>query len=200
MNGILARTLLCLLGGMTTFAALAQASPDVLGVAGPLQFGEQRFALAWSSHPSPLYYKHEYLPPGQTVEHYDAMLMLDLMATPKATPGEVAMVQVESLKQRKATDPLVNYDLLAGEQGDQLILDFVLSARDADGAMIVEWNAYRYVPNPAGPGTLLIAISRRGYGDDGARAFLRQLKTTRQRDIALLAKLPVPTLAPVAAD
>jgi hypothetical protein len=200
MKGRFARSVLCLLGCMMTFAALAQAAPDMLGVAGPLRFGEQRFALAWSSHPSPLYYKHEYLPAGETVERYNAMLMLDLLATPKATPADVAMVQVESLKQRKATDPLVNYDLLVGERGDGVILDFVLSAADADGAMIVEWNAYRYVPNPAGQGTLLIAISRRGYGDDGARAFLQQLKATRQRDIALLAKMPVPALAPVAAD
>jgi hypothetical protein len=180
--------------------ALAQAQAqnvvDHLSVPGPLVFAGDSYGLVWSSHPSPQLYKQEYLPAGQTLERYSSMLMVDVWLD-GLTAAQKATAMVESLAERKKTDPLVNYDLLFNEAGTELLLDFVLSAPGADGNIIVEWNAYRYRPLPSG--VLLTAISRRAYGEEAALAFLRtELKQLRERDIGLLTKLEVPVVVPAA--
>jgi len=43
--------------------------------------------------------------------------------------------------------------------------------------LVVEWNAYRYVPLKGGkPGVVLHGISRRAYGEGDAKKFLTSLK------------------------
>jgi NAD(P)-dependent dehydrogenase (short-subunit alcohol dehydrogenase family) len=100
---------------------------------------------------------------------------------------QTVRAMIEQIDARKATDPVANYDVLVNDAGDEILLDFLMSARDASG-LIVEWNAYRYFPGPGGQGTTVIAISRRGY-DDAARDFLVGLKTRRQQDISTLSAL-----------
>lgn len=71
------------------------------------------------------------------------MLMLDLLVA-DATPVQLAQSKIAELEARKQDDPLVQHDVIAREDGSAVLLDFVLSAPDADGGLIVEWNAYRY--------------------------------------------------------
>ena len=167
-------------------AVLAADAVDRIGVPGPIRFGDTDFALQWVSSPSPELYKQEYVPAGQRVQRYDSMVLIDVRP---AGAGVVQTVRamIEMLDARKATDPVATYDVLVSEAGDEVLLDFVMSARDASG-LIVEWNAYRYFPGPGGQGTTVIAISRRGY-DDAARDFLVDLKTRRQQDIGTLSAL-----------
>ncbi|MCD7100118.1 hypothetical protein [Stenotrophomonas sp. MMGLT7] len=172
-------------------AAYAQAPADLLAVPGPLQFGGERFHLAWSGHPWPGYYKQEYVPAGQPVERFHAMLLLDL-ALGDADPARQLQAKVRELEQRKAFDPHVTYEIRQqGNDGDGL-LDFVLSAPAADGSVIVEWNAYRYVRRP--DGVLLLGISRRGYGDGEVRDLAAGLPRARLRDLAALARWPLPAV------
>ncbi len=99
----------------------------------------------------------------------------------KGTVRSAAAIKVDELKRRKATDPLVNFAVIQNDRTGEIILDFILSAKDAQGGAIVEWNAYRYasleVPGSK-TGILLFGISRRAYGD-GAMDFLRGLKAAR---------------------
>ena len=64
--------------------------------------------------------------------------------------------------------------------------------------IVVEWNAYRYVPLPKGDGVALFAVSRRGYGEEGARAFLGGLGTMRSQILKEFAtySTPVVSIAP----
>lgn len=172
-------------------AALAPAPEERMGIAGPIQFGDESYRLAWTSHPSPLFYKQEYLTAGQSPERYDSMLMIDFIAS-GTTVAESAQAMVHSLEARKETDPVVNYDMIVSEAGDQIILDFVLSATGADGQMILEWNAYRY--SVQGSGVRMVGISRRVYGDDVAPFLKNELRTVRTRDIDLLSKLALPAI------
>ncbi|MCT8284404.1 hypothetical protein NYQ43_01535 [Xanthomonas translucens pv. translucens] len=170
------------------------ADEGLPGVPGPLVLASTDYHLAWSSHPRPDFYKHEYVPQGQNVERYQSMLMLDLLGDAAATAEQLMGTKVAELEQRKASDPVVNYDALLSESKDQALLDFVVSATDAEGNTIVEWNAYRYVSSPAGNGVLMIGLSRRAYGDTEIRALFAQLKAARARDIKALAAMPVPAL------
>lgn len=175
----------------TPAVALTPAPEERIGIAGPVEFGKESYRLAWTSHPSPLFYKQEYLMAGQSLERYDSMLMIDLTAS-GTTVGESAQAMIRSLEARKETDPVVNYDVIVSEAGDQIILDFVLSATGTDGQMILEWNAYRY--STQGAGVRMVGISRRVYGDDVAPFLKNELRTVRTRDIDLLSKLTLPAI------
>ena len=167
------------------------AQEEALGIPGPIVFDETTFELAWTSHPNETYYKQEYLPPGEALENYTQMFMVDVM-TEGANPEAAAADMIAGLEQRKASDPVVNFDMIANEAPGELILDFLLSD-SSTGHVIVEWNAYRYVPY--GEGLMLVGISRRGYGDE-ASGFIASLADWRNSAIESLAvmELPKPVL------
>lgn len=184
---------LVLLLGAAPAPARAEAPVERLGVPGPLHLDGQAFHFAWSSHPVPHFYKQEYLPDGQALPGYDQMLMIDVLLG-EAGPQELFQAKLAELDARTAADPLVNYDWLVKEDGSAYLLDFVLSGRTASGQLIVEWNAYRYEALPGG--VVMLGISRRGYGDEGARGFLAdELKSRRQAWISELAGLEMPRIA-----
>lgn len=165
----------------------ALAQEEALGIPGPIVFEETAFELVWTSHPSPTYYKQEYLPAGESLDAYSQMFMIDVLVE-GATPESAAADMVAGLKERQATDPVVNFDMIANEATGELILDFLLSD-SSSGTVIVEWNAYRYVPY--GDGLALFAISRRGYDDD-ASAFISRLADWRTSSIEALAVMELP--------
>jgi len=97
---------------------------------------------------------------------------------------------------------VVNYAIVKNQKSGEVILDFLLSADEAKGETIVEWNAYRYAPfrgKDGKSGVLLFGISRRAYGDDTTN-FLRGLKSTRPQEIDALAKYALPPVTPRPAD
>ncbi|MGJ4727848.1 hypothetical protein [Luteimonas sp. SDU101] len=178
--------------------APAHAEPPVerLGVSGPLQLDGQAFHFVWSSHPYPHFYKQEYLPEGQTLTRYRQMLMIDVLLS-DAGPRELTRIKLAELEARKAEDPVIQHDLIVKEDGSAYLLDFVVSGRTAHGELIVEWNAYRYEALPGG--AVMLGISRRGYGDEGARRFLiDEMKPRRQEWISELARLDMPRIVPKA--
>lgn len=183
---------LCVTASMSATAFAQAAAPkERIGIAGPVQFGGVPFKLAWTSHPSPQYYKQEYLPAGQSVDHYKSMLMIELIVS-GATVAQSARTMIDNLQTRKATDPVVNYDVITNKATGEIILDFVMSATGADGKEILEWNAYRY--SKQGAGIRLVGISRRVYGDDVTPFLKNQLGAVRKRDIDALSKLALPAI------
>jgi len=173
-------------------ATMAQeAVVEALGVPGPIAFLSDSYALSWTSHPTPDYFKQEYLPAGQQSDSYTAMFMVDAL-TSAATPQGAADGQIAGLERRKASDPMVNYHQISNPETGDVILDFLLSD-DSGSNPIIEWNAYRYTK--LGDGIALYAISRRAYGD-GADAFLAQLSQMRTDNIAALAEFDLPPITP----
>ena len=76
------------------------------------------------------------------------------------------------LNKRKSSDPTVNFAAFKNPKNGEIILDFVLSAKDPKGEDVVEWNAYRYAAcksKGGESGAPLFGISRRAYGDDASR-------------------------------
>jgi len=167
-----------------------------LSVPGPITLGGETYRLAWSSHPSPDYYKQEYMPAGQSLEHFEQMLLIEALVG-YGTVEAAVRGKVATLNRRKASDPLVNFALLKNPKTGEAILDFVLGAAGAKGEDVVEWNAYRYAVLKARDGSaggvLLIGISRRAYGD-ASTEFLRALKSARPTMIDGLAKFPLPVV------
>lgn len=172
-------------------AGRAQDAADRLGLPGPFAFDGTEYRLAWSSQPTPSYTKQEYLPAGETVTDYTKMLLVEILASGMDVAGAVK-AQVDQLNQRKGKDPLVQMALIRNAPTGEILLDFLVSQKNPWGEFTVEWNAYRYAPR--GDGVMLFAISRRAYGNEAAKAFLKRLKTERPEDIAKLARYPLPSL------
>jgi len=162
-----------------------------------IQFAGATWQLAWQSHPTEQYSKYEYLTGKDKLPYYQNMLMLEWVVSNNLTPADAANAQIQLLTERKQTDPTVNHQLIKNEQTGEYLLDFILSAEDPEAGYIVEWNAYRYIPYQAADGTTgvqLFAYSTRGYGDEGGRTFLIELKDKRPKIINALISAKVPQL------
>lgn len=174
-------------------AAPALAQSDQLGVPGPISFEDRAYELAWTAQPSDNYFKQEYVPEGQSVETYSEMILVEAVAG-AITPMQAAALQVQSLEARRGSDPVFNYDIIQNEATGEMLLDFLVSDLAAD-PVVIEWNAYRYVPLAEGEGVALFAVSRRGYGEEGARSFMGGLGAMRSAAIKALSAHDLPAIA-----
>lgn len=174
-------------------AAPALAQSDQLGVPGPISFEDRAYELAWTAQPSDNYFKQEYVPEGQSVETYSEMILVEAVAG-AITPMQAAALQVQSLEARRGSDPVFNYDIIQNEATGEVLLDFLVSDLAAD-PVVIEWNAYRYVPLAEGEGVALFAVSRRGYGEEGARSFMGGLGAMRSAAIKALSAQDLPAIA-----
>jgi hypothetical protein len=160
----------------------AQNSPrpvDRLGVKGPLSFDNSVYNLSWSSHPSPDYFKQEYLPKGDNADKFKSMLMVEV-ATGNIAVKSAMDSKVAELKALGATNPFISYETFYNAEKDEYILDFVITQNSADNksAIIAERNIYRYKSLPSKNGIMLFAVSIRSYGTD-TKNFLATIKTGR---------------------
>jgi hypothetical protein len=145
-----------------------------------ISYNKKDYKLVWSSHPASNYYKQEYIPKHQSVDHFDDMLLVDFLMidTPAAN---IVGVKVNEIRERKKTDMVANYKVQVNKDKGEYLLDFILSEGDGRTTNTVEWNAYRYknYADKAGhKGILLFGVSKRAYGDD-VTSFLTDLKTAR---------------------
>jgi hypothetical protein len=200
MNNIMQTTKLLT---STLFLALTAFTPmdnsltvkDYLSLPESLTFNSTAFKLAWSSHPNEGYYMQEYLPKGETLERFNRMMIVS------AIVGDVELkvavdAKVEELNQRKATDQTVNFEISRNPTTGEYLLDFIVSASENGKTTITEWNVYRYMnlkEKSGSEGILLVAYSRRAYGDD-IDSFLRSLKSERPNDIKAMADFTVPRI------
>lgn len=182
----------------TVGVAAAEGAVDRLSLPESIAFNGESYRLSWSSHPTPHYYKQEYLPLGQTSQRFQRMVLIEATVRGIDVNGAVT-AQVTMLNKRKSTDPTVNFAVVKNPKNGEIIVDFIVSARDPKGEDVVEWNAYRYAAlrgKDGASGVLLFGISRRAYGDD-ATNFLRGLKSARPAEVNALAVHPLPVVRPV---
>lgn len=175
--------------------ALAQDTTDYLGVPGPISVGDTDYALSWSSNPQAGYFKQEYLPEGAVPESYETMVMIEFLATDLPI-SDVIAAQTAMIEQRKGTDPVANMAIFSNPDSGEILLDFVLSAKDENGEFILEWNGYRYVESEfdGQRGSMLFAISERAYGNSASETFLRNLREFKAQRILDLSSADLPEL------
>ena len=110
---------------------------NYFGTTDTLTFNETKYSLAWSSNPSPGYYKQEYLLDSTTLEDHNEMILVEALKG-KISPKVAAELKVNELKELKMNNPVINWNEF--ENKDERIIDFVIT----DGATQYEWNLYRY--------------------------------------------------------
>lgn len=164
-------------------------------IPGTLTFDSIQYKLVASYHPEDSYYKQEYIPAGESADHFNKMLFIDF-ALVDATPREMLDLKAKEIQDRKKNDPVVNYEILGNNAKGEYILDFILSDSKDGKLTVVERNVYRYkyYTDKAGHrGVLLFAISQRGYDKD-ITAFFKNLKNTRVGDINKVGSYNIPDI------
>jgi hypothetical protein len=180
---------------VSSFTPEKDNAKDYLNIPGPIKFNETDFSLAWSSNPTPTYFKQEYIPAGEVVERYNQMILMEVVYG-DLTVEDAVKAQVNVIQQRKKTDQVAQYQIIENPNTGEIILDFLMSAGTKKKLDIVEWNAYRYKAfedEKGRKGILLFAISRRGYNENIA-PFLKGLKDERINMINLLGAYEMPVV------
>ncbi|MET0465444.1 MAG: hypothetical protein ABW007_19955 [Chitinophagaceae bacterium] len=180
----------CLLFCMisATNAAAQSAKPvNYLNTGSDISFNGTKFILAWSSHPTALYYKQEYLPTGQSPEKFTDMLMMEVVSS-SLTHKDAYDAKVAELTSLKRTDPYVNFETFYHKESNEYLLDFVITANAVDGKTIqvAERNVYRYKKysgSKGETGVLLFAVSKRSYGA-AAAGFVKGITGETRKDLA----------------
>lgn len=165
------RILFILLGLLITVISCGKKyneQTDFLSAGKSILFDNVKYNLAWTSHPSPDYYKQEYLSENDTLEKFKKLILLDVI-TGKSSVKEVVDSKVAELNKMKESDPMVNYDLF--QKDGEVMLDFLLnkSGPDTNDPDIVERNVYRYktfTDANGAEGVLMFGVSERAYGND----------------------------------
>ncbi|MES1181995.1 MAG: hypothetical protein ABUL44_04280, partial [Flavobacterium sp.] len=154
------------------------------------------YRLAWSSHPSANYYKHEYLPKGENADKFKSMILMEIL-TGNGEAKELAAAKAEELKKMKAANPVINYNAFNNPSTGEYMIDFLLTANNPDGSMsIVERNVYRYknfTDKSGQRGVLLFAVSSRAY-DAGIDNFFASLKKNKKDLVDKVAQFKIPTI------
>ena len=169
---------------------------DRIGVKGPLNFNKQEYYLAWTATPSRSYVVQEYLPKGDSIDHFNKMLAIHFFITDMSVT-EAVQDKIESLKKMQEKDPVCKYAIMESPDKSEFMVDFIVSVSKDNKVSIVEFNAWRYKRVDMGPGkkgVLVYAYSERSYGD-AITAFMTNLKTTRNALLneMIQAKIPVIT-------
>src|ERR1700748_796764 len=95
-----------ILFAMTSFAQNNSSPLDRLGVKGPITFDNKVYDLSWSSHPTPTYYKQEYMVQGGNPNTFTSMLMVEA-ATGAMTPRDAMDAKVRELQSLHTTNPFI---------------------------------------------------------------------------------------------
>lgn len=174
-------TLVLMVMFMLSASVSGQQVVDYLNCPGPLKIEEETYSLIWSSHPTDNYYKQEYLMKSDNLESYRNLILLDVVVTDKK-PIELASTMISRLDKLKESNPVVNYTVL--ENGDEVMLDFLMSENSPDGSAvkIIERNVYRYKTfqdNSGKRGVLLFGVSQRAYGEDVTPFYRVWVKTSQ---------------------
>jgi hypothetical protein len=170
---------------------------DYLNIPGPVKFQDITYNLTWSSHPTNNYYKQEYIPAKDTVEHFNKMILIDAIVSDTLSVVDAVRAEVAELDARKATDPVLHYQVYNNPDKTEYMLDFLESEGTATALHIAEWNVYRYkaFKDKAGhSGVLLFASSTRAY-DDSIIDFIKSTKTDRPGKLNDLINYNIPEIS-----
>jgi len=181
-----------------SFTKFNQEPVDRIGVKGPLSFNNTTFNLAWTSKANDNYYIQEYLPDSESVDHFNQMLSIFLLAADVKMKDAVQQ-KINELKTRKKTDPTCNYIVNQSPDGKEYMVDFVLGESKNDKMMVEEFNVYRYKQvdlRDNKKGILVYAYSKRAYGSD-ITPFFTNLKSDRVTflNTMIAAEMPTVTIA-----
>ena len=179
---------------LMTITGYSQSVKNYLQTDDIIQFDNKDYHLVWSTHLNENYYKQEYLTKNQTLKKYKTMLIIDFLKGDFSAKDAVDKKILE-LKELKKTNPVIDYEVF--EKGNEVLLNFLISANATDGKTIVilERNVYRYkkIDNTKFNGVLLFAVSERAYKNE-VKSFIKDLQVNKNRLIINVSNFKLPEI------
>ena len=169
---------------------------NYLSLPNNLEFENKKYDLSFSSHPAEKYYKQEYLPKGEYINHFSNLLFVDAILSDTLKVIDVVTNKIAELEILKKTNPIINYKSFNNPDKTEYIIDFLTSNSQDDKVEIVEWNAYKikaFTDKNGVKGVMLLAVSKRAY-DNKVTKFLTELKDKRMATISALIKTTLPEI------
>lgn len=144
----------------------AQPASEYFNVGNPIKFCGTKYYFAWSAHPIENYYLQEYLPKGETFEHFNQMFTVSIIFCDR-TPQDAVKAKIAELEERKQSDPVINYAVVNNNNGEY-ILEFIVSDSNNGSINTVELNVHHYSQMTINGrnASVLSFYSCRAYGDD----------------------------------
>jgi len=189
------KNIFAVLIALFTLSFVADVPTDRIGVKGPLKFDKTDFNLAWTDKPRDTYFIQEYLPAGEKPESFNRMLTIHIFDSDMSANNAVSQ-KVKELTERKKTDIVCNYQVTESPDGNEFIVDFLLSESKNEEMTIVEFNVYRYKQvniSEKKKGVLVYAFSKRSYGDN-ITDFLKSLKEVRMNYLNEMVAVELPKI------
>lgn len=163
---------------------------DYLSVGSELSFNNEKYDLAWSSHPNATYFKQEYLRKSDKLEKYEKMLMVEAIKT-TLNPEKASQMKINELTNLKRTNPIVNFKQVQSSNQNDKIISFTIS-----GGNILEWNVYRYQQQQIENENMIIlyAYSYRNYVStkEEVTKFMDYVKNNENKMIETITKTNIP--------
>lgn len=163
-----------------------------LGLPQSLPFDGQTYQLKWSANPMPGYYKQEFLPAADALPRFRQMLTVDWLQT-ELKPAEARALKVRELQQYQQQGGFAQWR--ESSNGSEAALDFVMLAT-VNGEAVLERNVYRYRADRQGGknGVLLLAASRRAYGEAEIARFADSMQQEASKFYLKVLALPMPAV------
>lgn len=143
----------------------AQSAIEYFNAGNPIKYCGTDYFFVWSAQPQENYFVQEYLPKGESLDHYNQMFTVSVIFG-DITPLEAVKAKIVELEQRKRTDPITNY--MVAENNGEYILEFIVSD-SSDGEMNtveVDMHYYKQMKINGRIANVLNFYSCRAYGDD----------------------------------
>lgn len=172
------------------FSVYAQETTEYFNVGNPIKYCDSQYYLVWSTNPiENYYYLQEYLPNGESLEHYNQMLSISVIFWDKS-PEEAVQAKIDELEIRKKTDPVTNY--IVAENNGEYILEFIVSDSDSETFTTVEVNVHHYKQMTINErkAVVLCFYSARAYGDD-IKPFIQSIPEKRVSWYEEMSKLKI---------
>ena len=143
----------------------AQTATEYFNVGNLIKYCGTKFSLVWSAHPQENYFVQEYLPEGESLEHYNQMFTVSVIFWDR-TPLEAVQAKITELEERKKADPITQY--LVVENNGEYILEFLVGDSSNGMMYLVELDIhhYRQMKINGRNASVLSFYSCRAYGDD----------------------------------
>ncbi len=179
-----------------TSLSFAQTNPiDRIGLKGPIDLNKTSYSLTWSQKPNANYYVQEYLPKGETVEHFNQLITVNIFVTDISVTSAIEQ-KAQELTKRKDTDKVCNFSIINSPDGSESIIDCLLSSGTNDKLDVLEFIIYKYKQielDNHKKALLVYSYSKRGYGD-GITPFLTNLGKFRKDMLNVMISKEMPEI------
>jgi hypothetical protein len=157
-----------------------------------VKIGGVEYGLKWSARTHyGMRFIAEYLLPKDSYTRYNTKVIIEY-DTDKSLDS-ISQGKLKDLKEKKENGSVLHYQVLKNADTGEFIVEFMVGDVRGGKTLIAEWNVYRYRPNEKG--AVLLAMSKRAYGEKEVNKFMKEVKKSREEWIKSITEYKLPLIS-----